>query len=72
MVDNTNMSKNTLEKLTARYGDKMFETKISKSVDAANSTEKMKALPLMKSKLGDEYKQFAKEVENRCKALKGE
>lgn len=72
MVDNTNMSKTTVEKLNARYGDKMFETKISKSVEAANSTERMKALPLMKSKLGEEYKQFAKEVEKRCKALKGE
>ena len=49
-----------------RYGEKLFTTRISKSVEAANSSERMKALTLGKSKLGDEYKQLAKEVIKRC------
>ena len=68
MVDSTNMSKTTIEKLNDRYGDKLFKTQISKSVEAANSSERMIALPLgKKSKLGEEYKALALEVVKRCK-----
>lgn len=66
MVDSTNMSKNTTAALAERYGDKMFKTTISKSVEAANSSEKMIALPLTKHKLGKEYTELAKEVVARC------
>lgn len=66
MVDNTNMSKSVVEKLTERYGEKLFATKISKSVEAANSSERMKALTLGKSKLGEEYKQLGAEIIARC------
>lgn len=66
MVDNTNMSKSVVEKLSERYGDKLFLTKISKSVEAANSSERMKALTFGKSKLGEEYKQLGAEVAERC------
>ena len=66
MVDSTNMSKNTTAALTERYGEKMFKTAISKSIEAANSSEKMIALPLTKHKLGMEYKELAKEVVARC------
>lgn len=62
MVDNTNMSKSVVEKLSERYGDKLFLTRISKSVEAANSSERMKALTFGKSKLGEEYKQLGTEV----------
>lgn len=65
MVDNTNMSKSVVEKLSERYGDKLFLTKISKSVEAANSSERMKALTFGKSKLGEEYKQLGAEVAAR-------
>lgn len=62
MVDNTNMSKSVVEKLSERYGEKLFLTRISKSVEAANSSERMKALTFGKSKLGEEYKQLGAEV----------
>lgn len=68
MVDNTNMSKTTIEKLTEKYGDKIFKTQISKSIEAANSSERMLALPLgKKTKLGEEYKALALEVIKRTK-----
>lgn len=75
MVDTTHMSKNTVAALDEKYNKtdpyigKMFKTMISKSVEAANSTEKMKALPRTKNRLGDEYKELAKEVVKRCKTL---
>lgn len=68
MVDGTNMSKTTVEKLNERYVGKVFNTHISKSVEAANSSERMIALPLgRKNKLGEEYKALALEVIKRCK-----
>ena len=67
MVDYTNMSKSVIEKLSERYGDKLFTAKISKSVSAANSSEEGKALTLTISKLGKEYLELGEEVERRCK-----
>ena len=67
MVDYTNMSKSVIEKLSERYGDKLFTAKISKSISAANSSEEGKALTLTTSKLGKEYLELGKEVERRCK-----
>ncbi len=66
MVDNTNMSKSVVEKLSERYGDKLFVTRISKSVEAANSSERMKALTFGKSKLGEEYRRLGEEVLKIC------
>ena len=66
MVDNTNMSKSVFEQLSEKYGDKLFNAKISKSVTAANSSEQQKALTLTASKLGKEYLELGKEVEARC------
>ena len=65
MVDNTNISKTILDKLKNMYEDKLFNTCISKSVEAANSSERMKALTLSKHKLGEEYKALAAEVTAR-------
>lgn len=68
MADNTNISKTVIDKLTERYGKKMFKTCIHKSVEAANSSERMKSLCLNKTKLGEEYKALAEEVNERVKA----
>ena len=65
MADNTNISKLTAEKLAERYGDKMFSSSIHKSVEAANSSERMRSLCLNKTKLGDEYKAIALEITER-------
>ncbi len=65
MVDNTNMSKRIVAALTERYGDKLFKTSISKSVEAANSSERMTALTLTTHKLGKEYCELAAEVAER-------
>ena len=64
MVDNTNMSKSVAEQLSERYGEKMLKTAIHKSVEAANSSERMQSLCLTKTKLGDEYKALAEEIDN--------
>lgn len=65
MADNTNISRSVVEKLTERYGNKMFCTQIHKSVEAANSSERMKSLCLNKTRLGEEYKALAMELTNR-------
>lgn len=62
MVDNTNISKTILDKLKNKYEGKLFNTCISKSVEAANSSERMKALTLSRHKLGVEYTALAAEV----------
>ncbi len=67
MADNTNISRAVVDKLTERYGEKMFGTCIHKSVEAANSSERMKSLCLNKTKLGEEYKALAVEVRERIK-----
>ncbi len=66
MADNTNISGRTAQQLSERYSDKIFKTLIHKSVEAANSTEQMKSLCLNKTKLGEEYKALAAEVQQRC------
>ena len=65
MTDNTNISKLTADKLSERYGDKMFRTSVHKSVEAANSSERMRSLCLNKTKLGEEYKAVAAEIASR-------
>lgn len=66
MVDGTNMSKNVQNILLDKYGKTLFITTISKSVEAANSTETHVALPRGRHKLGDEYNALAKEFVKRC------
>lgn len=66
MADNTNISRTTAAALAERYSDKVFTVSIHKSVEAANSSERMKSLCLNKTKLGEEYKALAAEVAKRC------
>lgn len=65
MVDGTKMSKDVIALLTERYGDKLFNTYISKAVAAANIAVTNVALPLTNHKLGTEYMALAKEVAER-------
>lgn len=75
MYDHTNMSKAVLESLEQQFPDKLFDTKISRSVEATNSTYEQKSLVSQKnSKLGKQYTQLASEClkrglenEDRCK-----
>lgn len=63
MTDNTVMSKDTLKALSDKYGSLLFNTHISRSVDAAYSSQKCKSLCLENnSKLGNEYKALAEEL----------
>lgn len=62
MVDSTNMSRDTMEALAEQYSDSLMKTHISRSVEAAYSAQRCSSLCLNSSKLGDEYKAFAKEV----------
>lgn len=62
MVENTTVSRNALKTLSERYGDKVFDTVIHKSVEAAKSSESGNALCKTKNKLGIEHISLAKEV----------
>lgn len=65
MVDNTNASKRVIEQLSQEYGDKLFNTVIHRATQAVESTKKHKSLCLYgKSKLGEEYKALAVEIES--------
>lgn len=67
LVDSqTVICKDNIRKLTEMYGDKMFKTQIDKSVAAPKSTVDMIALPFTKHKLGEQYKNLAAEVIERC------
>lgn len=62
MCDRTHMRKAVGEALLAEYGPAVYETAISRSVEAANSTYRQQSLCSYKSKLGDEYEQLADEL----------
>lgn len=63
MSDNTNMSKAVEAELKNQFKEKMFTTKISRSVEATNSTYAQKSLISSKSsKLGKEYMQVTTEL----------
>lgn len=66
MVDRTKVSKNALTELSVKYGDTMFQTVISKSVEAAKSSESGIPLCFTDHKLGQEYESLAQEVYDRC------
>jgi len=66
MYDNTNMAKAVSETLKDQFGDKLFKTIISRSVEATNSTYSKKSLVSQKnSKLGKQYIQLANECLER-------
>lgn len=66
IVDNTtNISRRNVEILKERYIDNMFETVIHRSVEAAYSAESGRSLCLYKTKLGEEYKALAIEMDRR-------
>lgn len=66
MFDNTNMAKAVAEALNQQFSDKLFNTVISKSVEATNSTYLLKSLVSQKnSKLGKQYMELADEVMKR-------
>ena len=66
MTDRTNMSKAVIDTLEQRFGDKVFNTRISRSVEATNSTYAQQSLVSTKSsRLGREYEAVSKEVMTR-------
>lgn len=66
MVDRTSVSRNVLAELHEKYADMLFQTVISKSVEAAKSSENGIPLCLTAHKLGREYENLAAEVLSRC------
>ena len=66
MCDNTNMTKGVDEALKSRYGNLIFESRISKSVMASNSTAEQKAMTI-NTKLGGQYAELTRELIERCK-----
>ena len=66
MVDRTSVSNKALAELTEKYGDVLFDTRISKSVEAAKSSENGIPLCMTAHKLGTEYDNLATEVLSRC------
>ena len=66
MVDRTKVSKNALTELSEKYGDTMFQTVISKSVEAAKSSESGVPLCFTDHKLGQEYDELDLEVLSIC------
>ena len=66
MADNTAMTRDTRKIYEEIYGDKVFPVSISRSVTAVYSSRDRKALCFKEnSKIGNEYKAFAEEVERR-------
>lgn len=66
MIDRTSVSRNALEELYEKYGAMLFKTQISKSVEAAKSSENGTPLCMTAHKLGTEYDNLAMEVLSRC------
>ncbi|MEM5781278.1 MAG: AAA family ATPase, partial [Lawsonibacter sp.] len=63
MVDRTSMAREVENVLREQYPDEMFDTVISRSVEATNSTYEQKTLINTKgSKLGEQYKAVVKEL----------
>lgn len=66
MVDRTKVSRSAVETLREKYGKDVFDTYISKSIEAAKSSESKMPLCTTDSKLGTEYEGLAMEVLSRC------
>lgn len=63
MVDRTIMAQAVVEALQAQFGDKVYHTQISKSVEATNSTYEQRSLTRQhSSKLGSQYTEVVKEM----------
>ena len=62
MTDRTNMSKAVSEAVITEYSDLVFETCISRSTEAANSTYSQRSLVSYSNKLGKEYDLLASEI----------
>lgn len=65
MTERTIVSRNTIDMLYKKYGDKLFKSYISKSVEAAKSTETGIPLCLTKGKLSSEYEALTQEILER-------
>ena len=66
MVDRTKVSRTAIETLNEKYSEMLFRTSISKSIEAAKSSENGTPLCLTGHKLGQEYDELAQEVLSRC------
>ena len=66
MVDRTQVSLTAIDTLNEKYGEMLFRTSISKSIEAAKSSENGTPLCLTGHKLGQEYDELAQEVLSRC------
>ncbi len=66
MVDRTKVSRTAMDTLNEKYGEMLFRTGISKSVEAARSSENGIPLCVTGHRLGQEYDELAKEVLSRC------
>lgn len=65
MIENTVMSRMVLEHLKLEYKKDLFDTIISKSTVASESTAIKTSLVKLNSKLGEQYLQLAKEIINK-------
>lgn len=65
MTDRTLISRTALTTLEEIYGELLFETSISKSIEAAKSSENKKPLCCIDCKLATEYNSLAWEVLKR-------
>lgn len=66
MVDRTKVNRTAIDTLNEKYGEMLFRTSISKSIEAAKSSENGIPLCLTGHKLGQEYDELAQEVLSRC------
>lgn len=66
MLTKTTMATSVTTALQVKYSDYLFDTKISRAVEAVNSTALKKSLIRMNGKLGQQYKSVTKEVITRC------
>ena len=63
MTDGTNMTKEVDKALKERYGSLVFDTAISKRIEAANSTAEQRSLISKKnSVIGEQYRQLVEEI----------
>ena len=66
IIDRTKVSRTAIDTLNEKYGEMLFRTSISKSIEAAKSSENGTPLCLTGHKLGQEYDELAQEVLSRC------
>jgi chromosome partitioning protein len=63
MTDNTTMAKDVDAALKERYGELIFETSISKRIEAANSSAEQRSLITKKNSiLGEQYRNLVAEI----------